>query len=101
MALLELLPKVGHPIEELVVFATEEARAAHEASLRNDSAEGAAVSLRFVPIVDKVTECTIWEFFRQVYDTTDEKDTIYFDITHGFRSLPLAVLSILHYARRT
>ncbi len=100
MALLELLPKVGHPIEELVVFATEEARAAHEASLRNEILQkGAAVSLRFVPIVDKVTECTIWEFFRQVYDTIDEKDTIYFDITHGFRSLPLAVLSILHYAR--
>ena len=73
---------------------------AHEASLRNEILQkGAAVSLRFVPIVDKVTECTIWEFFRQVYDTIDEKDTIYFDITHGFRSLPLAVLSILHYAR--
>jgi len=44
-------------------------------------------------------EQEIWEIFRIVYDRINECDSIIFDITHAFRSIPMLAIIILNYAK--
>ncbi len=41
----------------------------------------------------------IWKVFRQIFDKLDEGDEVYFDVTYGFRSLPMLALVLLNYAK--
>ena len=41
----------------------------------------------------------IWEIFRIVYEKLQEKDELIFDITHGFRSLPMLNMVLINYAK--
>lgn len=52
-----------------------------------------------VPIPDGNTEDEIWEIFETIFDQIRENDEIYFDITHGFRFLPMLALVLLNYAK--
>jgi CRISPR-associated Csx2 family protein len=52
-----------------------------------------------VDIPDGNTDNEIWEIFRKVYDSIDENDEIYFDITHSFRYLPMLAITLLNYAK--
>ena len=45
------------------------------------------------------SEEEIWEIFKKVYEILEEGDEIIFDITHGFRSLPMLGIVLLNYAR--
>jgi CRISPR-associated Csx2 family protein len=44
-------------------------------------------------------EDEIWQIFQLVFDTLDTGDDIIFDITHGFRSIPMLFMSLIGYAR--
>lgn len=37
--------------------------------------------------------------FRRIYDVIEPGDALYFDITHGFRSLPMLALVLINYAK--
>jgi len=52
-----------------------------------------------VIIPDGKTVDEIWRTFEIVYEQIQENDTIYFDITNGFRSLPMLAMTILSYAK--
>jgi CRISPR-associated Csx2 family protein len=41
----------------------------------------------------------IKQIFEQIIRAVDDKDEVYFDITHGFRSLPMLALIALNYLR--
>lgn len=41
----------------------------------------------------------IWIILKMLFDEIEEGDEIVFDITHGFRSLPMIAIVILNYAR--
>lgn len=41
----------------------------------------------------------IWEIFHQVYSTLRENEEIVIDITHGFRSLPVLLMTLIGYSR--
>ena len=41
----------------------------------------------------------IWEIFRIVYEKLEDKDELIFDITHGFRSLPMLNMVLINYAK--
>lgn len=41
----------------------------------------------------------IWEIFETIYDKLEENDELYFDITHGFRYLPMLVLVLINYSK--
>lgn len=98
--MLEILTKEGHNIEEVVAFATDEARAKNGDKLCAElRANGYENSCRFVKIVDKVTDDKIWDLFEAVYNEIHPGDTIFFDVTHGFRSFPITVLAVLYYSR--
>jgi CRISPR-associated DxTHG motif protein len=44
-------------------------------------------------------EDEIWKIFETVFDTLNEEEDIIFDITHGFRSIPMLFMSLIGYAR--
>lgn len=41
----------------------------------------------------------IWEIFDRIFSGINENDEIIFDITHGFRSLPMLFMTIINYAK--
>lgn len=45
------------------------------------------------------SEEEIWEIFNRVFEAIGNNDEIYFDITHGFRFLPMLVLTLSFYAK--
>lgn len=54
---------------------------------------------RSVRIPNGHSEEEIWRVFQLVFDELSEGDEVVFDITFGFRSLPMLVLVLLNYAR--
>lgn len=100
LAILDILSAKGIEIDEVVVFSTKEAYETNGDLLYDElKAKNLTLSVRFVSVVEKLTQETIWEFFSQIYDEITEGEQVYFDITHGFRSFPMAVIPILYYAR--
>ncbi len=39
------------------------------------------------------------EIFEKMYGAAQPGETVYFDITHGLRSIPMQVLTVIHYAK--
>lgn len=60
---------------------------------------GLPVELQTVKIPDGNSEEEIWDIFRILYEQLNEKDEVYLDVTHGFRSLPMLAMVLLNYAR--
>lgn len=52
-----------------------------------------------VDIPDGKNEKEIWNIFDIIYDELEEGDELYFDVTHGFRYLPMLVLVLANYAK--
>lgn len=44
-------------------------------------------------------EQEIWDIFKKVFDTLEDNDKVYFDITHAFRSIPMLVMVLINYAK--
>lgn len=52
-----------------------------------------------VDIPDGKDEKEMWEIFEKVFHLLEEGDELYFDLTHGFRYLPMLVLVLGNYAK--
>lgn len=52
-----------------------------------------------VEIENGSTEKELWENLKIIYDCLKEGDQVYFEITHGFRLLPMLALVLTNYAR--
>lgn len=52
-----------------------------------------------IRITEGKNEAQIWENFRIIEDCIQEGDELYFDLTHGFRYLPMLVLVLGSYVR--
>lgn len=52
-----------------------------------------------ISIKDGNTTEEIWDIFSTVYKLLEEGDELYFDITHGFRYLPMLILVLGNYSR--
>lgn len=52
-----------------------------------------------VEISDGKNESEMWDIFEKVYDLLKEGDELYFDLTHGFRYLPMFLLVLGNYAK--
>jgi len=48
---------------------------------------------------DGNNEDEIWEVFQRTFDAIEEGDELYFDITHGFRYLPMLILVLGNYSK--
>lgn len=58
-----------------------------------------AFAVEGVGIPDGGSEEEIWQIFDIVYSKLQEGDELYFDVTHGFRYLPMLVLVLCNYAK--
>ncbi len=54
---------------------------------------------RNIMIPEGYSEEEIWEIFNRINDNLETGDSVVFDITHAFRSIPLVAASVLHYAK--
>ncbi len=52
-----------------------------------------------IDIKDGNTENEIWENFQIIFDTLNDGDELYFDITHAFRTIPMMVMVLINYAK--
>lgn len=52
-----------------------------------------------ISILEGFSEKEIWNIFETVYNNLEEKDEIYFDVTHAFRSIPMLVVVLINYAK--
>lgn len=50
-------------------------------------------------IKDGNSEDEIWEVFETVFSQLNDNDEIYFDVTHGFRYLPMLILVLANYSK--
>ncbi len=52
-----------------------------------------------IDIPDGNNEKELWDIFYKVYTVLEDGDELYFDLTHGFRYLPMLVLVLGNYAK--
>lgn len=52
-----------------------------------------------VHVEDGQTQEELWAIFTTIFEKLEEGDNLFFDITHGFRSLPLLTLVLINYAK--
>lgn len=75
------------------VFVTEKARETHFARFEA-LVEDFTADVQPVDIPDGRTDAELWTVFQRVVDVVEPEESVIFDITHGYRSLPfLAFLS--------
>lgn len=59
------------------------------------------ISYDDITIQNGEDEAEIWQNFNKFYDEIGDYDTVYIDITHSFRSIPVILLSVLELAKKT
>lgn len=109
-ALVRLLCADFKKTDSIIVFLTEEARAKNWydsqdnnhpvsglESILDDMGKGDMVVP--VDIPDGRSPEELWEIFIRVFAAINDNDHVIFDITHGFRSLPMLGMVLLNYAR--
>jgi len=52
-----------------------------------------------IDIQKGTNETEIWAIFQKIYDQIQPNDEVIFDITYGFRSLPMLGVVLIHYAK--
>lgn len=57
-----------------------------------------AAKVEAVDIPDGKNEAEMWDVFGRIYDKLEDRDQLYFDLTHAFRYLPMLVLVLGQYA---
>ncbi|MHB9922814.1 TIGR02221 family CRISPR-associated protein [Clostridium botulinum] len=93
--------------DEIIIFLTKEARKKHwnnetikEQRLGEILKESCgSIKIKDIDIPVGKDEEEIWDVFHIILENINEKDEIVFDITNGFRSIPMLVMVILNYAK--
>ncbi len=85
--------------DRIFIFLTENAKKTNWEKLTE--ALGKIDSLPPVEAVDipgEISERTIWDVFRIIYNKLRSGDSLLIDITHGFRSSPMLLLTLINYS---
>ena len=65
----------------------------------NELEEEKGYTYKSIEIKKGENEEEIWDIFQKVYDILEENDEVTFDVTHGFRFLPMLGLLLLQHAK--
>lgn len=87
-------------LSRLTIFATQKAREAHEAGLRQELAQQRQLSfsLEFVEVPEGFNEEDAYALFGVLKEHIDQGPKhLILDMTHGFRAQPMLMLMALHY----
>lgn len=57
------------------------------------------IEYKEISLMDGKDEHEIWENFESIFESLEDGDEVYVDVTHSFRSLPIIVMSVLNYAK--
>jgi CRISPR-associated Csx2 family protein len=115
-AIFEIELNTWQPSDKVIIFTTEEAREKNynnRATRNKETLEGQGLEhilerlqkkgligeYSAVTIPNGNSDMEIWEVFQSVFTHISEGDELYFDITYGFRSLPMLGIVLLDYAR--
>lgn len=60
---------------------------------------GTSATIQNVLIPEGRNEDEIWAIFMSIFSRLDQGDEVVFDITHSFRSIPMLVMIVVHYAK--
>lgn len=60
---------------------------------------GCPASIKCELIPDCKSEHEIWKTFETIYNSLQNEDLLYIDITYGFRSIPMLCIVMINYAR--
>jgi len=85
--------------DRIVFFVTEEAQAANKDSLLSEIERLGLSAPTFKLIQTENTEEAIWHNFTTIFDYLNHGDQLYFDITYGFRAVPMLMMVLIHYAK--
>ncbi len=88
--------RIERPRDQPPVFHEEQGL---ESALQPLKADGSLKVYREQPIANGYSEAEIWDVFQTVFEQLEEGDHVIFDVTFGFRSLPMLVIVLLNYAR--
>lgn len=55
--------------------------------------------IQSVPIEDMASQEEMWGMFQKMFELLEPDDTVIFDITHAFRSIPMLAIVVLNYAK--
>lgn len=55
--------------------------------------------IKKIEVNDGKNEEELWDTFDKILNEIHDDDEIIFDITHGFRSIPMQILSVINYAK--
>lgn len=83
--------------DHLLVLVTQEAKGQNFADLQNNLA--GIINPQPVDIPSGQNEQELWEIFDAIANRIEKDDTIIFDITNGFRSLPILAFLAASYVR--
>ncbi|MDI3269912.1 MAG: CRISPR-associated protein Csx20 [Bacillota bacterium] len=103
-ALFRLLSRDWGGEDQVVILLTEEARERNFPALKE--ALGAAFRERGLPAYIKdlsisgdESEKSLWELYRRLLEILEPQDTLFFDVTHGFRFFSLFAYGVVEYGR--
>lgn len=96
--------------DQIFIFLTDEAKLNQwEGDAYGSTKEGLETRLKALGLKAKITpvegipkgftEEEMWQLFDFFYEKIEENDEVYFDITHGFRSLPMLGMVLINYAK--
>ena len=102
-ALIQMLCKDFDENDKIRIFVTEKAKNKNwlpENTLRDElSSLNLKADVKEVDVPDGDSEKKLWEIFQIVYGELDENTSIIFDMTNGFRSLPIFGMTVINYSR--
>lgn len=85
--------------DRVYIFTTDDAREKNWHSLKEAlKIHNLAPGVESIWIPDEISEKTMWDVFEIIYNKLIEGDQILFDITHGFRSSPMLLLTLINYS---
>ena len=105
-ATIELLPEEEKP-EQILILTTTMAEEKHwniEGGLKDQLKESEKITHIPAPeasvhIPDGIDDQEKWQMFYTILNLLEEGDEVVADITHGFRFLPMLMVSVLNYAK--
>jgi CRISPR-associated Csx2 family protein len=85
--------------DRIFIFVTENARARNWNRLKEAlNSRNLPPLIEAVDIPEEVSDNTIWSVFATIYDKLLQEDNLLIDITHGFRSSPMLLLTLINYS---
>ncbi|MFH1122584.1 MAG: TIGR02221 family CRISPR-associated protein [Pseudomonadota bacterium] len=115
-ATLELSCREWSAGDRILIFTTQEAERINwlddghvdrttGSRLRREGLKNRIEGIRLSPTLERVlipegrSEDEVWDIFESIFARLDQGDEVVFDITHGFRSIPMLAIVVLNYAK--